>query len=242
MKLISVPRINALGLKGPEESPRYLGFDYHKIIETKNEDISEDQILIEREARKLIKKYNCFFIGGDHSITYSLFKSFKEIYGEDSFLIVFDAHADSMLSMSEPTHEEFVYGLVKEGFNPRNILILGLRKIEPEEKEFLDKKKIKYFDAKENLDVIKKHIQETTKSKKVYLSIDVDALDPQICPAVNYPESEGYSKKEFFELVNFIKEKSNIKAADFVEVVPEKDVEEKTREFAIGTIKYLTIN
>jgi len=76
-------------LKGPEDAPKYLDLDYSERIDTKNEDIAEDQKLIKEKALELMKSDDCFFVGGDHSITYPLVKSFKEIHGGDSFLIVF---------------------------------------------------------------------------------------------------------------------------------------------------------
>lgn len=241
MKLIAIPRINALGFIGPEKTPKYLGLNYFDIIKTKNENISEDQRLIEKKTKELMNE-KCLFVGGDHSITYPLVKNFNEIYGETSFLIVFDAHPDCMPSMVEPTHEEFVYGIIKAGFNPKNILLLGIRKIEPEERELLKKEKIKYFSAGENLEIVKEYILKNTLNKKVYLSIDIDALNPKVCPAVNYPEPKGYSEEIFFNLLNFIKEKCNVKARDLVEIVPEKDEKGKTKEFAIRIIKKLTTN
>lgn len=239
MKLVAVPRINALGLKGPENAPDYLGLEYSETFETKNENIAEDQALIEEKAKELLNE-KCLFVGGDHSITYPLFKSFKEINGEDSFLIVFDAHPDCMPAMKEPTHEEFIYAIIKEGLDPKSLLMLGIRKKEPEEHQFLGEPDIKYFNAKKDLETVKEYIKEKTKGKKVYLSIDIDTLDPEVCPAVNYPEPEGYSKGDFFELLNFIKDNCDVKAADLVEIVPEKDVDEKTKKTALEIVSSLS--
>jgi len=59
--------------------------------------------------------------------------------------------------------------------------------------------------------------------KKVYISIDVDVLDPAFAPAVNYPEQDGLSSKDFFYLLEKIFSLSKLKALDIVEIVPEKD-------------------
>ena len=80
------------------------------------------------------------FVGGDHSVTYGLYKK----SGCDS-LIIFDAHADCVNDFSPPTHEDFVRVLIEEGHvKAENIFIIGLRNVDPIEKEYLKDKKIKH--------------------------------------------------------------------------------------------------
>jgi agmatinase len=233
VELFCVPRVNALGLRGPEDSCEDIlkGRDFVN-VDVSNEDISDD----EKNIYDLAKKYlgdRCFFVGGDHSITYPIGKAFLDISGrDDSLLVVFDAHADCMPAMMEPTHEEIIYGLVDYGWNPENIFLVGLRKIEVEEREFLKEKGISFFEYGVDLDEVWEEIEAKGKGKKVYVSVDVDVFDPKIAPGVSYVEDGGMDEDEFFDLFGKIRDELDVRAYDLVEVVKEKDVDGKTVDLA----------
>ncbi|MDO8517551.1 MAG: arginase family protein [Nanoarchaeota archaeon] len=234
MQIVKIPRINALGKKGSEKAPNlildelkknYKNFsmlDFEE-IHVDNSNIQESEKLIYQNCLEEFERQDkMVFIGGDHSITYPIMKAFDESF-QNSFLIVFDAHADCMKPMMEPSHEEWLRAIVEEGFNPKNIIIVGLRKIEDVEKEFLDKKGIKYFSDFNDIEIFADVITEKANGKNLYVSIDIDVVDPAFAPGVNYPESIGLTAKEFFYLLKRIFHISSLKAFDIVEVVPEID-------------------
>ncbi len=229
MKLVSVPRINALGLTGTEKTPEIiLKHLSHEKINTKNDDIKKDEIKIYEYAKENIN--DVFYVGGDHSITYPIGCTFLEKYGKDnSFLIVFDAHPDLMPAMPEPGHEEFVKGLIDKGWAPENIVFIGVRIIEPEEQKIIDEMEIKVFTVEES-SVFVNYIREKVSGKDVYLSIDIDAIDPRFAPAVNYSVEGGLSEKKFFDIYEDILKLDELRVIDLVEIVPEKDVDGKTVE------------
>ncbi|MDD4563770.1 MAG: arginase family protein [Candidatus Nanoarchaeia archaeon] len=233
-EIISIPRINALGLKGPEKTPEILLKKInHTKINTENQNISRDEKeIFKRIKESLSKDKRIFILGGDHSITYPSAKAFLQKYKQKSFIIIFDAHADCMPPMKEPTHEEFLAGLVKFGWNPKNICLIGVRKIESEEKEFLEKNKIKYFKTKIKTEEILNYLKQKTKNKKVYFSIDIDVIDPKFAPAVNYPEKKGLTKRKFFKLFKKILSLENLRLIDLVEIVLPKDKKNKTKRIS----------
>ena len=104
-----------------------------------NSNLDEQEQLIYKNSLDALKDKNkVVFLGGDHSISYSIGKAFKESHGNESFLIIFDAHPDLMPPMENPTHEEWLRGLIeKTGWKKENIILVGLRKIEQEELLFL---------------------------------------------------------------------------------------------------------
>lgn len=224
MKLYSTNRINALGLKGPEETPNY--FPEAENIKVDNDDIQESEKILYEKAKQIFNNNEePLFIGGDHSITYPIFKAFQE-KNKNSFLIVFDAHIDCDYCAKEPTHEEWLRATVEAGFNPKNIILIGIRKAWNIEKQFLEKNNIKVFNnIKEE---IIQYIKENSKDRQVYLSIDIDAIDPKFAPAVNYPEPNGLDKNEFKNLLKEILKEADVKAIDITEAVPQKDIESKT--------------
>ena len=82
-----------------------------------------------KTAEILEKADGDFFVGGDHSITYGLFKGFVKKF-KNSGLIVFDAHPDCVNNFSPPTHEDFIRVLVEENVvKPENIVLICLSKV-----------------------------------------------------------------------------------------------------------------
>jgi len=250
MKIISAPRINAFGKKGPEEMAdkvlMKLGVDAEK-IDIDNSDIDNSEKMIYLRAKEIFKdNEKVVFVGGDHSITYPIFKAFSE-KNKNAFLIVFDAHADCMPPMKEPTHEEFLRAIIEGGFDASKIILVGARKFEDVEKKFLEDNGVKVFgDAhasvssdegriknpyssfnksqdEGNIKIIADYISERANGMDVYVSVDIDVLDPAFAPAVNYPEPNGLSSRELFYLLKRIFCIKSLKALDVVEVVPEKD-------------------
>jgi len=239
VELFCVPRINALGLRGPEKSCEeiFKGKDF-VLADVSNDDISEDEETIYDLAKTALEE-GALFVGGDHSITYPIGKAFLERYGkDDSLLIVFDAHADCMPSMQEPTHEEIIHGLVEFGWKPENIILVGVRKIEPRERKFLDEKGILYFKYGVDLDKVWSEIEKRGSGKKVYVSVDIDVFNPSIAPGVNYVEEGGFEEDEFFGLVEKIR-KLDIRVYDLVEIVMEKDVEDRTLDLAKRIVDFV---
>ncbi len=239
IEIISVPRINALGLKGPENNEILLKKINHKIIEIKNDDISEDEKKIFKFSNEYIKNNEkTLFVGGDHSITYPIGKAFLKNNKSDYFFVIFDAHPDCMPAMKEPTHEDYLTALIKSGLNPKNICLIGIRKLEPEEKKFIHKNKIRYLKPEEiNKDTID-FLERKIKNKKVYISIDIDAIDPKYTPAVNYREENGINKRTFFKLLKRLL-KLNIKTIDLVEFVPQNDKKNKSQKTIKKLIKLI---
>ena len=226
MKLYSTNRINALGLKGPEELPQAIK-EFIKVpiehIQVDNTNIQESQnILYEKAKQVFSKNEKQIFIGGDHSITYPIFKAFQE-KKKFPFLIVFDAHADCMPPQLEPTHEEYLRAIIENGFPSENIILVGVRKIEPEEMKFLIENKIKVFTEIFDIEAVADYITEKANNQDLYISIDIDALDPAFAPAVNYPEPAGLSSKEFFYIFKRLLKIKSLKTIDIVEAIPQKD-------------------
>jgi agmatinase len=225
-KVIGVPRINALGKRGPEEMPDLVFDEINKefdIIEVDNSDVekSESQVF-DCASENFPSEEGVCFVGGDHSITYPIFESFRRNY-KNPFLIVMDAHADSMPPMKEPTHEEFLRAIIERGLDPKRVILLGVRKIEPEEKKFLDEKGVKVFGEIEDAEAVADYVTENANGHDVYFSLDIDVLDPAHAPGVNYQEVNGLTSKEFFYLVRRILRIKTLRAMDIVEAVPEKD-------------------
>ena len=185
--------------------------------------------LTQKEIEKSVSQVEeAIILGGDHSITYPSFKASK-----CDAIVVLDAHPDAMSGTEIPTHEDFARKLVEEGLSPKNIFLFGTRSWHSSEMEFLKEKGIKFFDMKQIFEFGIKNLCDTLMEnvkdfKKLYLSIDIDVLDPAFAPGTGYCEPGGLSSRELIYLVQRLKNLKNLKFIDIVEANPKMDEKGKT--------------
>jgi formiminoglutamase len=172
-------------------------------------------------------------IGGDHSLTYASFKAFSKKYRNPG-LVVFDAHLDCENDFSPPTHEDFLRVLINEGHvKKENVVCIGTRNFHSNELEFWKKSKLKVFDMKEmtrdGIPEVADAIMAVAKEfDALYVSVDIDVLDPAFAPGTGYREPGGISTRDLIYFVQRLKNLKNIKMWDVVEVNPKKDIEGMT--------------
>jgi len=162
------------------------------------------------------------FIGGDHSISYSTVRAFVEKYGSDARIVIFDAHADCMPPMKEPTHEEWLRAVLeRNGLKGEQVLLIGARDIEPEERGYLEKENVIMVEPKEvvnDLSGVKSRVEEFVKRGEVYVSFDIDVFDDSIVKATGYPVEEGLEAGDVSDLLNVVFRKGDVRGCDLVEV------------------------
>lgn len=207
--------------------------------------ISEVKIVngnLEETNKNIQDSKGDLFIGGDHSISYYLVRGFKEEIG----IISFDAHPDCFKTenFNIPTHEDWVMHLVKEKVvDPKNIILVGCRNSDPKELEFIEENKIKYFDMKrvdENKESVCDNIMEiANKFKNLYLSIDIDVVDPAFAPGTGYLEAAGMTSRDLIYFIQRLRFLKNLKRIDLVEINPKKDINNITVKLGAKIIKEL---
>jgi len=208
---------------GAKDAPSYLSKLFSVPIEnfslTKN-DVEKQQSEIFLQATNIFEskinftKNKAFFIGGTHDVTFSLFKAFKEKF-PSAELLIFDAHVDSDEGLGVVSHEDFVKQLVKQKIvKPKEILIFGGQRIFHSERKFIKLKKIK---VTKSTKILKEFL---SKSKELYFSFDVDALDKKIMKATGYPENKGVNLVQVEKLLDLIFSSNKVKVFDFVELNP----------------------
>ncbi|MDO8516753.1 MAG: arginase family protein, partial [Nanoarchaeota archaeon] len=116
--------------------------------------------------------------------------------------------------------------LIEKGFPAKNILLVGLRNSDKEEIEFIKKNKIKTISInqlQEDLEETCEVIMEFSHEKELYLSLDIDIVDPAFAPATGYPETGGLTSREFIYLIQRMNKIKNLKAVDIVEINEKED-------------------
>jgi agmatinase len=227
------------------ESGVFPNFDVEEIkVEQTNIEKSFNDIT---EQSKIIIKNNDkpIFIGGDHSITYPLVEGFSKVH-DNPGLIVFDAHPDCESDFLPATHEDIIRGLVKNNIiKKENVILVGLRNWHKEERAFIKENKIKYFDMKEiSMEGVKEVSDSVMSVAKefgsLYVSIDIDVLDPAFAPGTGYPEPGGLTTRELLFFIHRLKNLQNLKAMDIVEINPSKDINELTSKVGAKLVVELT--
>jgi len=199
-------------------------------IHLDNNNLEEQEKLIYENAKEILEEQDkVVFLGGDHSISYSIGKAFLDYSkkkGVAPCLIVFDAHADCMKPVKNPTHEEWLRALIESGFPSENVLLVGARNLWQEELNFLQEKGIKKIKVNElinNLEEITDVIMEFSQGKELYVSFDIDVIDPAFAPSTGYLEPCGLTSRQAIYILSRINKMKNLKIFDLVEINSEKD-------------------
>ena len=193
-----------------------LGNTKHTVVATEMLQMVEN---ITTELKKQNKQI--IVLGGEHLITLGSFSCFPK----DTGYVVFDAHYDlrDQYADIKLSHAAYLRRLVEKR-GSENIVHVGARAFVKEELAFLNDNKIRTVSDKEIRDGNgPKLLQDITSTfDNLYLSIDLDVLDPAFAPGVGNPEAVGISSRELYDLVTTLQNKK-IVAADIVELNPTYD-------------------
>lgn len=210
-----------------EFSSERLELDLSNLEEANSRIVERCSALFGKQKQEVIQR-PLVLLGGDHSLTYASFKAFRKHYPKAG-LLVLDAHPDMMHALNPPTHEDYLLTLLSEDILiPSRVVLLGLRSMHQVELERLQKLRIRHFTMRE---ISRESLREVVDSamiaarqwEAVYLSIDIDVLDPAFAPGTGYPEPGGLTSRELLYALGRLRMLDSIKAVDLVEVNPRLD-------------------
>jgi len=187
---------------------------------------NQKEDLIYEKAFKLFNE-KVFFIGDD-KISYSSIKAFFNYFeneGQEPCLIVFGARSD-LTSFENSSKKGWLKKLIDYGFPIRKILIVGARNFEKNEKEYIHKniRSISIEELMFDLENKTDAIMEFGYGKKVYVSIDMNVVDPAYAPGVNFAEPGGLSSREFLYIAKRLSKMKNLRGVQLVGINTEKDI------------------
>ncbi len=221
MKIIKVPysetTYSSEGCKdGPNAVVKHLDGNF---------EISEVGYPVDREAQVVL--------GGSHCITIGAFKTFLQD-NPDAGMIIFDAHVDA------DDEKDLLPILLEEGLDPSRLIIVGVRN----NKEFAKQRNIQVIDMRiifnNGVKNVCDGIMETSKDwPALYVSIDIDVVDPAFAPGTGCVEPGGISSREIIYFVQRLKKMKNLGMVDIVEIDPSKDVNDMTSKLGAKLIKEL---
>jgi agmatinase len=184
--------------------------------------------LISRRVAALIERGKFVVtLGGEHTISSAPISAHARHYKNLSVL-QFDAHADlrEEYEGSEFSHAS-VIARVCEFMNPRNVTQVGIRALCKEEAQFIREKQINTF----TMSAIRRGLHGTewakavvaTLTDEVYITFDVDGLDPSIIPSTGTPEPDGLTYNEAIAVIReVVASGRRIVGLDVVELAPIK--------------------
>ncbi len=195
----------------------------------KKRDAPAMQLLHDAVADILGKEKFVVTLGGEHSISAPVIAAFAKRYSDVSVLH-FDAHSDlrSEYEGSKYSHAS-VMARVCEFLDPKELVQVGIRAQSREEAEYIRDNGVNTFYAHEiregKYTRVLKYWDDAVVEKlsdHVYITFDVDALDPSIMPATGTPEPNGLFWHETIQCIRKVGRRHRIVGFDVVELSPIK--------------------
>lgn len=203
---------------------------------------------VEEEALNLLQTDKfCIFLGGDHSVTIPLGNALRRNFGDKKIGVIhFDSHPDlcDEYEGSKWSHACPLKRVVDDVITPADLAQVGIRSYEYEEIEFYEKHPetlvIKAYDIfqdgyKKAVDLL---VEKFSGYDMIYITLDIDVLDPAFAPGTGTPEAGGISSRELMYIINQLMEKLPVKAMDIVEVSPPLDTENQITSWAAVKVIY----
>ena len=173
-----------------------------------------------------------FSLGGDHSMTYPIMKAMAK-HHPDLQIIQFDAHGDlyDELDDNRYSHACPFARIMEEGL-AKNLTQIGIRTMTQHQKEQAERFGVKVIEMKNwSADI------SLSFKGPVYISFDMDVLDPAFAPGVSHHEPGGLSTREAIGMIQ--KLDAQIVGCDVVEYNPNWDVNSVTAMVAAKLVKEL---
>lgn len=175
-------------------------------------------VAIQNEIEQRLSSFDKLLcLGGDHSVTYPIVKALSKKHPTLTILHL-DAHSDLYHDFegNKYSHACPFARIMEEGLATRLVQV-GIRTLNTHQREQASRFGVEVFEMK--------HWQDFLKVKfdgPLYISLDMDAIDPAFAPGVSHHEPGGFTSREIISILQ--KVKGNVVGADLVEYNPTRDV------------------
>ncbi|XP_027335678.1 arginase 1, mitochondrial [Abrus precatorius] len=217
----------------PIQELRDCGVDDHRLMNVIGESVK--LVMEEDPLRPLV-------LGGDHSISFPVIRAVSEKLGGPLDVLHLDAHPDNYDAFEGNIYSHASsFARIMEGDYVRRLLQVGIRSITAEGRAQAKKFGVEQYEMRTfSRD---RHLLENLKLgegvKGVYISIDVDCLDPAFAPGVSHIEPGGLSFRDVLNILHNLQ--GDVVAGDVVELNPQRDtVDGMTAMVAAKLVRELT--
>jgi agmatinase len=183
-------------------------------------------------------------LGGEHTISAGFGRGLLQALGGPLTVVQIDAHSDLRDSYEDtPYSHACVARRLLELDGIEQVLQLGIRSVCAEEVEFArqhpQQARVWYAEQVHEGRWLTEFVQRV-RGRRVYLTIDVDGLDPAIVPATGTPEPDGLTWRETLHIVRTLAANATIVGLDCVELAPQPALH--AADFAVAKLIYKTIS
>lgn len=211
-----------------------------------NTSLAAMRAALEPQAQALLAGHHMAWLGGDHSVTLSLLSAYRQQLGRPLAVIHFDAHCDTWQDhFGEPSgHGTWVYEAIAEGLVvPACITQLGIRSsgvraareyVRDQGGQIFTARDLRGLESPAQLAPVLQAITQRLQAHDqppLYLSLDIDCLDPAFAPGTGTPEPGGLSSNQVLSLLEELAPLPFV-GMDCVEVAPPFDHAELTSNAA----------
>lgn len=183
-------------------------------------------------------------LGGEHTVTVGLVRGLLRALGGPLTVVQIDAHSDLRAEYEgDPYSHACVARRLLETPGVEQVLQLGVRSVCPEEVEYTrahpDRVRVWYAEEVHAGDW-SEELTARLIGRTVYLTIDVDGLDPSVIPATGTPEPDGLTWAEALEVLRAVARAGTVVGIDCVELAPVPGLH--AAEFAAAKLTYKAIS
>jgi arginase len=200
---------------------------------TMPEDGASARTAIEAGVRKLLDAgHRPLVLGGDHSITYPVLRAFR---GMPLTILHFDAHGDIYDNYEGDRYSHACpFARVMEEHLASRLIQVGLRTLTAHQREQSAKFGTEIFGPERWRDAIP--VVAAVRGP-VYVSLDIDVLEPMLAPGISHPEPGGLTVRDVLDVLGALR--ADVVGADVVEYNPRNDVRDLTARVAAKFVKEL---
>jgi len=178
---------------------------------------------LDREAKVLS-------LGGDHSITFPVIEAYHSFY-PDLSILHFDAHPDLYIEFEgNPYSHACPFSRILESGFVKRVVQIGIRAENLEQRKQVERYKVEQI----NINTVPGEMKLNFDGP-VYISLDLDGIDPAYAPAVSHPEPGGLSVRDVLNVIHSLR--SPVVGADIVEYNPLRDTYGRTASVAVKLLK-----
>lgn len=234
-------------MRGPAEAPEYIreclnsgssNYYAENGVSIEDERISDngDAVIkeyfdIENVAREILASGSRLLsLGGDHSVTFPIIKAYADFY--DNFEILhIDAHADLYDELDGDKYSHACpFARIMENAYAARLVQLGIRTLNPHQREQGRKFAVEMVEMKNfNINMLPQF------SRPLYISIDLDGIDPAFAPGVSHHEPGGLTSRDVITIIQSLD--VPVIGADIVELNPVRDISGITAALAAKLAK-----
>jgi len=198
------------------------------------------------------------FLGGDHSAAIGTVGGVTE--HDEVGLLWIDAHGDfntPQTSKSQNVHGMALATLLGQGpdelvnvgrpgpkVKPENVVLIGVRDLDPEEKQLIRNAGIHIYTMRDIDEfgirsVMMKTLNHLSRLPSLHVSLDLDVMDPLDAPGVGTPSQGGLTYREGQLIMEILADENKVQSVDVMEINPILDIQNRTAQMAVNLLASL---